>query len=224
MQRGERACRVSGHGFQRARSGKWITTHHLGCCLRRGPSGRRDSGGLQVFHSSCLFRWTLCGLWSRDLTEERCAVGSVMSVLIATQHFNTATSKMVSQATRPSFWPRGVCVTAFQPLIVSLWPVSAPSVALARAAAAIRLLKCPGVMTGRLLLRWVSAASGAHLHNSATSSQGRTVNPTCLRGSASLRSPFAPNPHKVPLAAAPTASLQPPASVAPAGKFTLFGG
>lgn len=39
--------------------------------------------------------------------EELSAVGSDMSVLIATQHFYTTASKMVSQAVRSSYWPPG---------------------------------------------------------------------------------------------------------------------
>lgn len=39
--------------------------------------------------------------------EELSAVGSDMSVLIATQHFHTTASKMVSQAVPSSYWPPG---------------------------------------------------------------------------------------------------------------------
>lgn len=39
--------------------------------------------------------------------EELSAVGSDMSVLIATQHFHATASKMVSQAVRSSYWPPG---------------------------------------------------------------------------------------------------------------------
>lgn len=38
--------------------------------------------------------------------EELLAARSVMSVLIATQHFHTTASKVVSQVVRSSFWPR----------------------------------------------------------------------------------------------------------------------